>query len=133
CRNEAIVERLRERLRVAIAREPARLGQHLVHRATAALGLLHGARDRALIDPDGDSAEHAAGRAASGVGGDAGRRCRRAGAESVDQRVHRVPPASWKMGKYMSTPITPIIRPMKIMSSCSISRVTTATQRASSS
>ena len=49
------------------------------------------------------------------------------------RRAHRMLPASSKIGKYMSTTIKPITRPMTVIMAGSIRRVATSTKRDSSS
>ena len=49
------------------------------------------------------------------------------------RRAHRMLPASSKMGKYMSTTMRPITRPITVIMAGSISRVARSTKRDSSS
>ena len=51
----------------------------------------------------------------------------------VARRGHRMLPASSKIGKYISTTIRPITRPMAVIMTGSIRRVATSTKRDSSS
>src|SRR5205085_7233839 len=133
--DEAVIERAGECPRIAIAGQAAALRQHLEDRALRLLRLLHGARDRGLIDQHsgrgGDCGRRAPRGARSACGG--GSRHRRLIEQLIHRGVHLMLPASWKIGKYMSTTITPMINPITIMSTGSIRRVITATQRASSS
>src|SRR5258706_452725 len=68
--------------------------------------------------------------------GDGGRQQRIMQADGTflaDDRVHLMLPASSKIGKYISTTITPMMMPMRLIRAGSIRRVARLTQRESSS
>ena len=106
-RQDAVVERAPQRGRELHRPEAGMLLEIVQRRATTSLVGCDGRRQQRLVETED--------------------------LRAVERCIHLMLPASSKIGKYISTTITPMMMPIRLISAGSIRRVTSPTQRDSSS